>query len=146
MENSIGDMHMDGRFLQVAGLRMVATWQRKPEHRVLEIFLDRPGAAPQKLDPSRVYTVALPKFIGDGFDGYTSFPAEETIVDEETAITDTGLMLQIFGQKAEERCDDHELGIQRAQAVTIVGTASDGLPIVNPVVDGRIRFIECPAL
>lgn len=146
MENSIGDMHMDGRFFQIAGLRMVATWQRKPGHRVLDIFLDRPGTTPQKLHPSRMYTVALPKFIGDGFDGYTLFPAEETIVDEETAITDTGLMLQIFGHKAEEGCDDHEMGIQRAQAVIIVGTASDGLPIVNPVVDGRIRFIECPAL
>lgn len=67
-------------------------------------------------------------------------------MDEEIAITDTGLMLQIFGHKAEERCDDHEIGIKRAQAVVIVGTASDGLPIVNPVVDGRIRFIECPAL
>lgn len=146
MENSIGDMHMDGRFLQIAGLRMVATWQREPGNRVLEISLDRPGATPQKLEPSRTYTVALPKFIGDGFDGYTLFPAEEAIVDEETAITDTGLMLQIFGHKAEERCDDHEMGINRAQAVTIVGTASDGLPIVNPVVDGRIRFIECLAI
>ncbi|KAJ5278730.1 5'-nucleotidase [Penicillium angulare] len=29
MENSVGDMHMDGLFFQIAGLRMVATWQRK---------------------------------------------------------------------------------------------------------------------
>lgn len=143
MENSIGDMHMDGRFFQIAGIRMVATWQRKPGNRVLEIMLDRPGKAPQKLDPAGMYTVALPRFIGDGFDGYTLFPAEKTIVDEETAITDTALMLQIFGHKSEEGCDEHEMGIKRAQAVTIVGTASDGLPIVNPVVDGRIQFIEC---
>lgn len=142
MENSIDDMHLDGRFLQIAGLRLVATWGRKSGHRVLEMFLDRPGTLPQKIEPSRTYTVAMPKFIADGFDGYTLLPAEQKIVDEETAITDTGLMLRIFGHGPESECDDHAMGIQRAQAVTIVGRASDGLPIVNPAVDGRIRFLE----
>ncbi|KAL4756892.1 putative UDP-sugar hydrolase [Aspergillus foveolatus] len=146
MENSIGDMHLDGRFLQIAGLRLVATWQRKPGHRTLDMFLDQPGPSPQKIDPSRTYTVALPKFIADGFDGFTLLPAEQTIVDEETAITDTGLMLRVLGHGPESECDDHAVGIQRAQAVTIVGKASDGLPIVNPAVDGRIRLVECPAL
>ncbi|RJE20033.1 2,3-cyclic-nucleotide 2-phosphodiesterase [Aspergillus sclerotialis] len=143
LENSIGDMHMDGRFLQISGLRVVATWQRTPGNRVLDVFLDLPGTVTHNIEPARMYTVAVPKFIADGFDGYTRFPAEETIIDPEAAITDTDLMLRIFGHNDKPNCDDHAIGAERARAVTIVGhNASDGLPIVNPVTDGRIRFIE----
>lgn len=153
MENSIGDMHMDGRFLQVSGLRIVATWKRKAGERIIDVFLERPEAEFEKIDPARMYTVALAGFIARGYDGYTWFPEEETIVNEEAAMTDTGLMLRIFGHGEEASDGDqskngqHVKGIERARKVTIVGrNVSDGLPIVNPRVDDRIRFIEYPAL
>ncbi|KAJ9284626.1 hypothetical protein DTO021C3_7753 [Paecilomyces variotii] len=161
IENSLGDMHMDGRFLQVSGLRIVATWKKKAGERVIDIFffIEGPGTTTttttklEKVDPSRMYTVALAGFIARGYDGYTMFPEEETIVNEEAAMTDTSLMLRIFGHGEEEsdgdrsRNDHHVKGVERARKSIIIGrNDSDGLPVVNPRVDDRIRFIDYPAL
>jgi 5''-nucleotidase/2'',3''-cyclic phosphodiesterase and related esterases len=153
LETSIGDMHMDGHFLQVSGLHVVATWKRKAGNRVIDIFLKAPGTELEKLDPARMYTVALVGFITRGYDGYTWFPEEETIVNEEAAMKDTSLMLRIFGHGEEvsdgdqSKNDRHVKGIEKARKATIVGrNVSDGLPSVNPRVDDRVRFIEYPAL
>ncbi|KAF4244271.1 hypothetical protein CNMCM8980_007208 [Aspergillus fumigatiaffinis] len=81
-----------------------------------------------------------------GHDGFTWFPQLETIVDEEGAMTDTALLLNIFGQGEESHRGDsssHALGIERARNLTVVGhSSSDSLPVVNPAVEGRIRFVD----
>ena len=142
LENSIGDMHSDGRFFQVSGLRITASWDREQGNRVLEILHDDQSGNPTKLDPERKYTVAMSLFISLGFDGYSWFPNEETLIGEEAAMTDTGLVLQIFGHgEGIQGNEAHVHGIERAQGVTISGRAGDGFPIVNPAVDGRIRFV-----
>lgn len=147
LENSISDMHSDGRFFQISGLRVTATWDREQGNRILEILhVDRSGK-PEKLDPDRGYTVTMSGFISQGFDGYSWFPAEETLVGEEAAMTDTGLVLQIFGHgEAIQGNEAHVHGIERAQSVTISGKADDGFPTVSPVVDGRITFTRNPGV
>lgn len=92
-------------------------------------------------------------FIAAGFDGYSSFQRAETIIGEEGAMTDTGLLLKVLGYEShsegfrvEEKQgegDDVDLGVGRARAAIVVGyDERDGLPVVGPVMDGRIKFIE----
>ncbi|BCS24585.1 bifunctional metallophosphatase/5'-nucleotidase [Aspergillus puulaauensis] len=147
LENSVSDKHTDGRFLQISGLRMVASWQRPEGSRVVDVFLEKPNGSLEPLEPVRTYTVAMPGFIAQGFDGFSWFPQMETIVGEEAAMTDSGLLLAMLGH-SEERADGdsdhnaHATGIERARTLTIVGqTPSDSLPIVSPVVENRIRFV-----
>ncbi|KAA8649586.1 hypothetical protein EYZ11_005955 [Aspergillus tanneri] len=139
LENSISDMHTDGRFLQVSGLRIRATWQRQQGSRVLDVFLDRDDT---RINPQGMYTVALAGFIAQGFDGYTWFPKEETLVGAEAAMTDTGLMLQVFEHGEPVQGNSvHDMGIERARRAVVSGRV-DGFPVVSPVVDGRIQFVE----
>lgn len=150
MENSFSDMHTDGRFLQISGLRVVACWQRAQGNRILSLTINcRDSMDPKKLDLTQDYTVAMSEFIARGFDGYTDLLETETLVEPEASSTDTGLLLSMFGH--DERGIDKQQaisrGIERARKVTICGRKSiDGLPIVNPSQDGRIRFVECPEL
>ncbi|KAL3438547.1 Metallo-dependent phosphatase-like protein [Aspergillus tetrazonus] len=142
LENSVSDMHTDGRFLQVSGLRVVASWDRPEWSRVVDVFLQRPDGALEPLDPDRTYTVAMPSFIARGYDGFSWFAQLETLVGEEAAVTDVGLLLAIFGHEQSSDGDMHAIGIERARAVTIVGqNPTDSLPIVKPVVEDRIKFV-----
>jgi 2',3'-cyclic-nucleotide 2'-phosphodiesterase (5'-nucleotidase family) len=135
-------MHTDGRFLQVSGLRVVASWHRPEWSRVVDVFLQRPDGGLEPLDPDRTYTVAMPSFIARGYDGFSWFARLETLIGEEAAITEVGLLLAIFGHEESSDGDMHAIGIERARAVTIVGqNPSDSLPIVKPVVEDRIRFV-----
>ncbi|KAL4808426.1 Metallo-dependent phosphatase-like protein [Aspergillus unguis] len=142
LENSISDMHTDGRFLQISGLHMTANWQLPEWSRIVDVLIERHDGL-EPLDPASAYTVALPAFIAAGFDGFSWFPEMETVVGEEVGMTDAGLLLAILDREAEEDAGAHVSGIERARAVTVVGYhPSDSLPIVRPVVDGRIRFAE----
>lgn len=95
-----------------------------------------------------MYTVAMPSFIAQGHDGFTWLPQLETIVNEEAGMTDTALLLDIFGHSEDPYGGDcesssHALGVERARNLTIVGRSmSDSLPVVKPAVEGRIRFVD----
>lgn len=92
-------------------------------------------------------------FIAAGFDGYTSFKDAETIVGEEGAMTDTGLLLKVLGYESHSEGvaigekkgggDDVDAGVGKAREAIVVGyDGRDGLPVVGPIVDGRITFVE----
>lgn len=79
LENSVGNAHTDGRFLQLSGLRVVANWRLPEGNRVLRAY-NKPLAGPeQDIDLERKYTVAMVSFIASGFrrchDGYESHVA-----------------------------------------------------------------------
>lgn len=86
----------------------------------------------------------MPAFIAAGYDWFPWFAQMETGLGEEAGVTDAGLFLAILGH-SEGSGDEpsvHAIGIERARAVTIVGQATDSLPIARPVVQDRIRFVE----
>ncbi|KAJ3492853.1 hypothetical protein NLG97_g5098 [Lecanicillium saksenae] len=146
LENSVSDAHTDGRFLQLCGLSIVFDWRQPEGLRTSEIlFHDKIGNS-EPLDLDRMYTVTMVDFIGSGYDGYTCFRDCETLVDKEGAITDTNMLLEIFkmGKTSDrelEQADQHAEGIQRARAAIIYGHhGEDGLPIVNPQTEGRIKI------
>lgn len=124
---------------------MVATWKKSEGSRVVTALFHPENGAPKPMLSARLYTVAMSAFIASGCDGYTSFPAQETIVGEEAAISDTALMLEIFGHETDgSDCNNrHTDGIERArQAVSMEYGKVDGLWTVAPVIEGRITFIE----
>ncbi|KIK68220.1 hypothetical protein GYMLUDRAFT_35601 [Collybiopsis luxurians FD-317 M1] len=110
------------------------------------------------------FTVAMVNFIADGFDGYTCFTEAdvETVVGEEGAMTDTGIMLEILEEPLENEMKGEEKGvdfeytsnnISRARKKVFVGFTGEsglngvgvgnlgGLPIVKPRVEGRINVV-----
>lgn len=146
LENSVSDSHTDGRFLQISGLRITASWGRSEGNRILKAtFIPRHGQ-PEDIKHDRLYITAIPSFIASGFDGYTWFPDQQTVIDGEAAVTDTALMLGIFGDEVSSGDpihNRHEMGIERARRCIVVEHSDiDGLPIVAPITDGRITFIE----
>ncbi|KAL5340503.1 Metallo-dependent phosphatase-like protein [Aspergillus crustosus] len=149
LENAVSDSHTDGRFLQISGMKFVASWQRPEGSRVIEILIQEPNGSYEPLDPLRTYTVAMPSFIAQGYDGFSWFSKAKTIVGEEAALSDTNLMLNIFGHGGEGLAHDgevedspHVLGIERARkAIVVEHHPVDSFPIVKPVVEGRIRFV-----
>jgi hypothetical protein len=86
----------------------------------------------------------MSSFIAAGFDGYTCFQSAETLVDKETAVTDTALLLQIFGydrQGSKTSNEGDTAGIDRARRAIVCGLHEiNKLPIVSPVIEGRIQF------
>jgi UDP-sugar diphosphatase len=143
LENSVSDLHVDGRFMQCSGLHVVADWQQQEGHRILQLSFVQSSFAPSKqIVPSQIYTVVMSSFIAAGFDGYTCFQSVETLVDKETAVTDTGLLLQIFGYDKGGLNDGNTSGIDRARRAIVCGMHGlDNLPIVSPIIEGRIRFV-----
>ncbi|KAJ6781192.1 hypothetical protein PWT90_05969 [Aphanocladium album] len=147
LENSVSDAHTDGRFLQLCGLSMSLDWRLPEGSRVSEIRFHPNNGKAEPLDPDRMYTVTMVDFIGSGFDGYNCFRDCETLVDKEGAITDTNMLLEIFklsrkDGEENEMADQHAEGIQRARAAIISGHhAEDGLPMVGPKMEDRIKII-----
>ncbi|KAL4865846.1 hypothetical protein BDV12DRAFT_173790 [Aspergillus spectabilis] len=148
LENAVSDSHTDGRFLQVSGLKFVASWQRPEGSRVIEILVEGQDGRFEPLDLDRTYTVALPSFIAQGYDGFTWLSQLKIIVGEEAAMSDTNLLLHIFGHGEESSHEGdpenspHTMGIERARALVVVGhNPTDSLPIVRPIVENRIRFV-----
>jgi hypothetical protein len=124
-------------------MRMTACWKRPEGSRVLGVLIERPDGSFEPLDLQRSYTVAMPSFIAHGYDGFTWFATAETLVSDEAAVTDSSLLLTMFEDGEEASHGIHALNIERARAVTVVGRSpEDFLPIVKPVVDDRIRFVE----
>ncbi|KAL4881356.1 Metallo-dependent phosphatase-like protein [Aspergillus karnatakaensis] len=148
LENAVSNKHSDGRFLHLSGLKMVASWQRPEWSRVIDVLFEKPDGTWEALDPDRTYTVAMPSFIAQGYDGFVWFSKTETIVGDEAAMTDIGLLLGIFGHgeeshEGEQEVSPHAMGIERARATIVKGhNPGDSLPIVRPVVEDRIRFVE----
>ncbi|OAQ97734.1 hypothetical protein LLEC1_00420 [Akanthomyces lecanii] len=148
LENSVSDAHTDGRFMQLCGLSMRLDWRQPEGSRVDEILFHPQNGRAQPLEMDRMYTVTMVDFIGSGFDGYTCFRDCETLVDTEGAITDTNLLLEIFKPSKDDVdesgvADHHATGIQRARAAIVSGChTEDALPIVSPVVEGRIRIMH----
>lgn len=148
LENSVSDAHTDGRFLQLCGLSMTLDWGRQEGSRVSNVLFHPKDKMPQPLMPDHMFTITMVDFIGSGYDGYTCFQECETLVDTEGAITDTNLLLEIFklGNENHEEsriADHHAEGVQRARAAIILRHhPEEGLPIVGPVVEGRIKVIQ----
>ncbi|KAL3961233.1 hypothetical protein ACCO45_002756 [Purpureocillium lilacinum] len=150
LENSFSDAHTDGRFFQYAGLTVVADWRKPEGSRVLEVW-----ACPDKTKPEtrsricrgdgRSFTIAMIAFIAEGFDGYTCFKDQETLVTEEGAITDTQLLLRTLGYGHDEETNSHDEAVdedearfKRAREHIVTKWDRLGLPIVSPVIEGRI--------
>lgn len=146
LENSVSDAHTDGRFLQLSGLSMVADWHQPEGQRVKSVIYHNKNGQMEPLRSDRYYTVAMVDFIGSGFDGYSCFQDAETIVDAEGAMTDTNMLLEVFKVEAKtttsELEDEHTAGIRRARKAIISDYgAADGLPMVSPKQEHRIKFI-----
>lgn len=148
LENSVSDARTDGRFLQLSGLAIVTDFRLPEGSRILSATMvsnnhadSDPYKGPIRMDT--FYTVAMSSFIADGFDGYTLFQTEPTIVNVESAMTDTSLMLQIFKgnnhhhNEIDKNNDETGIAIDRARATVLVGS-HDGLPMIQPQVQGRI--------
>lgn len=156
LENSVSNAHTDGRFLQFSGLRVAASWRRPEGKRILSAVYKPIVGPEQVINLEKIYTIAMVSFIASGFDGYSWFKDEPTLVGEEGAMTDTNLMLQIFGYSLSgnhenggkgDIFDETTLGIERARRCIIVSRDQEfGLPVVAPVRDGRIEFVEEPAI
>lgn len=151
LENSVSDAHTDGRFMQLSGLSMSVNWSRGEGYRVSSIFHHpRHGATPSALEPDHIYTVAMTNFIATGFDGYSCFQNTGTLIDAEGAMTDTNLLLEVFGGTftAREKVDSEPVdtttqGLMRARKAVIKKyNESDGFPIIGPSIEGRIRVVS----
>lgn len=151
LENSVSNAYADGRFLQLSGsLSITIDWTRPEGQRVCAVSFSRAQdeAPPQPLEKDTVYTVAMAAFIGSGFDGYSCFRDTETVVGAEAAVTDTNLLLEMFKTRADDAgrsdsgiVDEHTSGIRRARRAVIRQFHTDGLPVVAPVVEGRIAVV-----
>lgn len=152
LENSVSDAHTDGRFLQLSGLSVSLDWERPEGHRISDIRFHAQTGSIDTLKLDRAYTVAMVNFIGSGFDGYTCFLDSETLVGAEGGITDTNLLLEIFKSTEGEKSghvikDQHRDGIRRARAAIFRGYhQNDSLPVVGPVLEGRIEVVSCTTL
>ena len=147
LENSVSDARTDGRFLQLSGLAIVTDFRRPEGSRIISATVISDEHADSDLTkdsvcPDIFYTVAMVSFIADGFDGYTLLRTETTITNMESAMTDTSLMLQIFrgndhGDDVDKEKDETDIGIDRARATILFGK-NNGLPMIQPQVQGRI--------
>ncbi|EFR01299.1 2,3-cyclic-nucleotide 2-phosphodiesterase [Nannizzia gypsea CBS 118893] len=147
LENSVSDAHTDGRFLHLSGLTMLVDWSRPEGQRVGDIMYVPKHGKPRHVKPRDMYTVAMVDFIASGFDGYSWFRSCETLLDAEGSMTDTNLLLQVFeadgrGDAGGQLLDEAAEGIKRAQRAVIRGRHPDeGLPVISPSIEGRIRVI-----
>ncbi|KAG6373631.1 Metallo-dependent phosphatase-like protein [Boletus reticuloceps] len=140
---------IDGRFFQVSGIAFNIDTQAPVGSRVHRVYL-APGhtcgaptssASKFPLDGDGEYTVSMVAFIAKGFDGYTLFKDVPTLIDEEGAMRDSSLLLQVFRRKTHDIYErESAASIDRARAAIILGGTPDGLPFVSPSVQGRIRY------
>jgi hypothetical protein len=95
----------------VSGLRVVANWRRPEGNRIREVYFKPSSGELRRINPYQTYTVAMVSFIASGFDGYHCFKEEETLVDTEGAMTDTNLVLQIFGYSLPQESPSSDISI-----------------------------------
>ena len=153
LENSISNAHTDGRFLQVSGLRLVASWQQPEGQRLLETFYVPRSQPEQKIVRESWYSIAMSAFIASGFDGYFCFKDQEELISDDAAVTDTSLMLDIFRDplvdpegsaviEGNEKEVELAQRLDRARKAVVVGYDElYGIPQIRPVIDGRIQFV-----
>ncbi|KDQ13838.1 hypothetical protein BOTBODRAFT_33278 [Botryobasidium botryosum FD-172 SS1] len=142
LENSVSDSRTDGRFLQLSGLSILVDLRRREGSRILSAMLPSGvhlGPDGDNNGGEETYTVAMVSFIGDGFDGYTFFKDAETLVGVEAGVTDTSLMLRILRGEDPAHHEKDEM-VERARRAVLITEEEDGLPLVAPVVEGRIKF------
>ncbi|KAF9256827.1 hypothetical protein L218DRAFT_172288 [Marasmius fiardii PR-910] len=146
LENSVSDARTDGRFLQLSGMSVCVDLDRPEGSRVLSIRLDSlPGKvithSSTEAELHFTIPVTMTLFIGDGFDGFLCLRDNEeskvrTVVGFEGAMSDTGLLLQIFRDKDKDLDDE---GLKRARQAIVVGNQSN-LQMINTCVEERIVF------
>ena len=170
LENSLSNRHADGRFLQLAGLRIQASWQRPQGQRVISAnwtldLLDGTEIR-EPVYPEQEYMVAMTEWLADGWGGYDMLRGSPVVRGgPEVGITDTDLLLSTFAEwdEADERWlrsdkgesavgeylyDDEQLTPRlynlRNVRARIVYDQPEGsrLPGVWPRVDGRIKFVK----
>ncbi|KAF9236777.1 Metallo-dependent phosphatase-like protein [Melanogaster broomeanus] len=155
LENAACDV-IDGRFLQVSGISFCIESHQPAGSRIHGVYLapdhtcgaPTPSALKMPLDDDNEYTVAMVAFIAEGFDDYTLFKDTPTLVGEEGGMSDSSLLMQVFQGNAHTaeldkvHEDQTDVSIRRARAAIIVGTTAHGLPLVNPSVQGRIKYIR----
>jgi len=98
----------------------------------------------------------MTSFIAEGFDGFACLqrPEVEEIVGKEGAMTDTGILLDVFQaqekeekEKLGEEGDEGDLRRARAREAVLVlsgekdGLESNELPVVDPKIEGRILYV-----
>ncbi|KAJ4489879.1 Metallo-dependent phosphatase [Lentinula aciculospora] len=141
--NSVSDSRTDGRFLQLSGMSIEVDFRRDEGSRISHVKIGERMLFSSDSAMSRSLT--SDEFFTYGFDGYACFKASdvETLVGVEGAMTDTGIMLQILEELAEELFSenfDFE-NIARVRKAVFVHSnpvgAARNLPVVAPVVDGR---------
>lgn len=140
LENSISDAHTDGRFLQVSGLRLLASWQKPEGDRLLDVQIQN------KSRGRGSYRIAMPSFVASGFDGYGCFKRLQ-VLKGTGAVTDTSLMVNIFQDSMLENEGlletTVEQGIKRARGAVVIGPDPvHGVPQIRPFTDGRITFVD----
>lgn len=90
----------------------------------------------------------MSSFIASGFDGYDCLKNAKTVKEDQDAVTDTSLMLNIFRHPMLEHDSSSKntalvRGIKQARDAVVVGhDIVHGVPQIYPVVDGRITFID----
>ncbi|KAL9588026.1 MAG: hypothetical protein Q9203_003164 [Teloschistes exilis] len=146
LPNSVSDAHTDGRFLQLSGLRITASWSCPEPRRLLAAHhVPYPSHSPIPISDSENYTVAMSSFIAAGFDGYVDVLGYDKsgATNESSKTEEKGGRKKSGAEQVDDRDDTTSAGIARARAAIIWGYDSvDGLPIVNPITDGRIAFRE----
>ncbi|KAK7455107.1 hypothetical protein VKT23_010978 [Stygiomarasmius scandens] len=161
LENSFSDARTDGRFLQLSGIKVNVDLTKREGQRVLSAFVRDNGQyirIGREKEDERKFTVVMTSFIAEGFDGFNCLqhPEVEEIVGKEGAMTDTGILLDVFqarGQEEEvreklgEEGDEGDLRRARAREAVLVSSGEkDGLefnelPVVDPKIEGRILYV-----
>ncbi|KAK4224673.1 5'-nucleotidase [Podospora fimiseda] len=169
LENSFSNRHADGRFLQVSGLRIKATWQRPKGTRVISAKWTFPLLDGTQINepiyPDRNYMVAMTEWMAEGWGGYSILRESQYLTKNTSAvgITDTDLMISAFAEwdKAdqkwflsekneqdvkeyfygrEEPLSMREYQLRNVRARLVKYLDEGRLPGVKPEVDGRIKL------
>ena len=143
LENSISNRHADGRFLQVSGLRIVASWQKPEGQRLLKTYSVSGDGLEEEIDDEKWYRVAMSSFIASGSKGYLSLKDRSAQAESEMTVKKIHLMLEIF----REPIHHHSGGkfaqaIERARQAIFIGVYGEhNKPVIHPKIDGRITFV-----
>ncbi|KAK3995698.1 5'-nucleotidase [Cladorrhinum sp. PSN332] len=172
LENSLSNRHADGRFLQISGLKLEASWQRPQGSRLISaswIFdlLNGGGKIEEPIYPDQTYMVAMTEWMANGWGGYKMLADDARWLRNGSAvgITDTDLMLSTFagwGQDDEKwfwsdkdgediawyfdggnKMPVREYQLRQVRSKVVKHLETEhALPQVKPEVDGRMAFVK----
>ena len=136
LENGYSDAMMDGRFLHISGMNVHVDWSRPQNSRVARIVMSKSGA---DIDMQQTYSLAVPNFIGRGYDGFTMLTGHEFLVNEEIALTESEVFFKVFGG---DTVDNDNSSIQSTRKALIINYKDgESLSIINPKIEDRIKSI-----